>query len=157
MLIRQCEEYLVPGTASNQAGWCPSSAVATRQALATLVLGRIESVFYSSPVPKDDGDRLMAARIAGITRRHARARALTGAEEAAALAELVEVAGGRVDLLAMEAGLTIGFHERDGETSVCWQIAQLCIKAGVDTALISSWIEEGRRRAAAVKRPPFAG
>ncbi len=37
------------------------------------------------------------------------------------------------------------------------QIAQLCIKAGAETALISSWIEEGRRRAAAVRQTPFTG
>jgi hypothetical protein len=61
-----------------------------------------------------------------------------------------------VDLLAREAGLAIGFRERDDDALICLQIAQLCIKAGADTALISRWIEEGRRRAAAVKRPPFA-
>jgi len=121
------------------------------------MLERIESVFYNGPMPMGDGDRLTAARIAGITRRYARGRALTGAEEAAALAELAEVADGRVDLLAREAGLAIGFHEREEEASVYLQVAQLCIKAGADTALISTWIEEGRRRAAAASRPPFAG
>jgi hypothetical protein len=62
-----------------------------------------------------------------------------------------------VDLLAEEAGLAIGSHEHDHDAPVYLQIAQLCIKAGADTALVSSWIEEGRRRAAAAKRPPFAG
>jgi hypothetical protein len=37
------------------------------------------------------------------------------------------------------------------------QIAQLCIKAGADTALISRWVEEGRRRVAAARRQPFTG
>ena len=32
------------------------------------------------------------------------------------------------------------------------QMAQLCIKAGADAALISHWIEEGRRRVAAVRQ-----
>jgi hypothetical protein len=35
------------------------------------------------------------------------------------------------------------------------QIAQLCIKAGADTGLISRWLEEGRRRAAAVRKTPL--
>ena len=98
---------------------------------------------------------MTAARIAGITRRHARGRALTGAEEAAALTELAEAADGRVDLLAEEAGLAIGWHEDDRDAPVSLQIAQLSIKAGADTALISCWIEEGRRRAAAARQPPF--
>jgi hypothetical protein len=99
----------------------------------------------------------MAARIAAITRRHARGRALTGVEEAAALAELAEGAHGRVDLLAQEAGLAIGFHGQDVDAQMYLQIAQLCIRAGADIALISRWIEEGRRRAAAVKQAPFTG
>jgi hypothetical protein len=104
-----------------------------------------------------DRDRLTSARIAAITRRHVRGRPPTGAEEAAALAELAEVADGRVDLLAEEAGLAIGFHDQDTDASVYLQIAQLCIKAGADTALISRWIEEGRRRAAVARRQPFTG
>jgi hypothetical protein len=36
-------------------------------------------------------------------------------------------------------------------------IVQLCIKAGADTSLISHWIEEGRRRAAALRQTPFTG
>src|SRR5260370_6758102 len=57
--------------------------------------------------------------------RHARGQALTGAEEAAALAELAEVADGRVDLLTDEADLAIGFHEQDADAPVYLQIAQL--------------------------------
>ena len=102
-------------------------------------------------------DRLTSARIAAITRRHARGRALTGAEEAAALAELAEVAHARVDLLAQEAGLAIGFHGQDVDAPMYLQIAQLCIKAGADTALISRWIDEGRRRAAAARQTPLTG
>ncbi len=104
-----------------------------------------------------DRDRLTSARIAAITRRHVHGRPLTGVEEAAALAELAKVADGRVDLLAEEAGLAIGFHDQDTDAPVYLQIAQLCIKAGADTSLISRWIEEGRRRAAAVRPPPFTG
>ena len=100
---------------------------------------------------------MTSARIAAITRRHVRGRPLTGVEEAAALAELAEVADGRIDLLAEEAGLAIGFHDQDADAPVYLQIAQLCIKAGADTAVISRWIEEGRRRAAAARRRPFTG
>lgn len=112
-------------------------------------------MFYDADVAGANKDRIVAARIAGITRRHARGRALTGAEEAAALVELAVVADGRVDLLAEQAGLAVGFHERDDDAPVYLQIAQLCIKAGADMALISQWIDEGRRRAAAARRPPF--
>jgi hypothetical protein len=66
------------------------------------------------------------------------------------------VADGRIDLLAEEAGLAIGFYDQDTDSPVYLQIAPLCIKAGADTALISRWIEERRRRAAA-RRPPFTG
>ena len=72
---------------------------------------------------------MTAARIAAVTRRHARGRALTGAEETAALTELAEVADGRVDLLAQHAGLTVGFHEHDSDAPIYLQIAQLCIQA----------------------------
>jgi hypothetical protein len=114
-------------------------------------------VFYDAGVVSADSDRMVAARIAGITRRHARGRALTGAEEAAALADLAEVAGGRVDLLAQQAGLAIGFHERDADAPVYLQIAQLCIKAGADMTLISQWIDEGRRRTAETRRSRSPG
>jgi hypothetical protein len=117
----------------------------------------IEFVFYGGSVIGADRDRLTSARIAAITRRHSRGRPLTGIEEAAALAELAEVADGRVDLLAEEAGLAIGFYDQDADAPVYLQIAQLCIKAGADTAVISRWIEEGRRRAAAARWPPFTG
>jgi hypothetical protein len=102
-------------------------------------------------------DRLTSARIAAITRRHARARALTGAEEAAALTELAEVAAGHADLLAEQAGLALGFHEHDIDSPVYLQVAQLCLKAGADTTLISRWIEEGRQRAAVARQIPFTG
>ncbi len=105
-------------------------------------------------VPEPDIGRVTAARIAAVTRRHARGRALTGVEETAALTELAEVAAGRVDLLAQHAGLAVGFHGRDSDAPIYLQIAQLCIQAGADTALIPRWIAEGRRRAAARQFPP---
>jgi len=74
-------------------------------------------------VSQRDEDRLAAAQIAAITRRHAHARALTGVEEAAALAELAEVAAGRADLLAEQAGLALGLHEHDIDSPVHLQAA----------------------------------
>jgi hypothetical protein len=44
----------------------------------------------------------------GVTTRHARRGPLTGELEAAALAELADVADGRVDLLAEHAGVLAG-------------------------------------------------
>jgi hypothetical protein len=35
--------------------------------------------------------------------------------------------------------------------------AQLCRKAGADPAAIEGWIEEGRRRGARARMPPFSG
>jgi len=105
-------------------------------------------------VPGPDRDRVTAARIAAVTGRHARGWALTGAEETAALAELAEVAGGRVDLLTQHADLAVGFRERDSDAPICLQIAQLCIQAGAGTALIPRWIADGRCRAAAARQFP---
>jgi hypothetical protein len=76
----------------------------------------------------------------------------TGAEEVAALAE---VADGRIDLLAVGAALAIGFNDQDADAPVYLQIAQQRIKASADTAVILRWVEEGRRRAGAARRPPF--
>jgi hypothetical protein len=104
-------------------------------------------------VPEPDIDQVTAARIA-VTRRHARTRALTGAEQMAALTELAKAADGRVDLLAQHAGLTVGLHENDSDAPIYLQIAQLCIQAGADTALMPRWIAEGRRRAAAAQQLP---
>jgi hypothetical protein len=108
-------------------------------------------------MPGRDRDRLIIAQIAGVTRKHARWRPLTEAEETAALAELAEVADGRVDLLAEEAGVTLGAHEDDPDPALHLQVAQLCIRAGADTALISRWIEVGRQRAAAARQVPYTG
>lgn len=88
------------------------------------------------------------ALIAAVTRRHARGGPLTPARQATALAELAEVADGRVDLLAEYAGLAMSTDEDDPGAPVCRRIAQLCIMAGADMALIDRWIEEGRCRGA---------
>jgi hypothetical protein len=79
-----------------------------------------------------------------------------GDEIAAAAAELREVAGGRPDLLAEEAGILLGFHEGGLKEPRARCAAQLLIAAGADESLIPAWIEEGRRRAGLRRHPPFS-
>ena len=96
------------------------------------------------------------ARLSGITNRHARWRELTGAETAAAVAELQEVASGRGDLLAEVAGVLIGAREGDLDEPKAKAAAELCRLAGADENLIPQWVEEGRRRAESRRLPPFS-
>lgn len=49
---------------------------------------------------RPQADRILVAQLTGEARHHARWRELTAAEEAAAVAELRELASGRADLLA---------------------------------------------------------
>ena len=102
-------------------------------------------------------DRLLIAEIWGEARRRARWRELSSDEEAAAVAELRELAGGRADLLAEVAGVLEGTREGEPGEPLARQAAALCRKAGADPAAIPVWIEEGRRRRAAARQPPFSG
>ena len=60
---------------------------------------------------RPEADRILVARISGPARRNVRWRELTEVEEAAAVADLRELAGGRADLLAEVAGLEEGSAE----------------------------------------------
>lgn len=102
------------------------------------------------------GDRILVARIAGTARRHARWRELTVPEEAAAVAELRELAAGRADLLAEVAGIEEGASEGQLSERLARQAAGLCRKAGADPEAIPAWIEMGRERRANAGRPPFS-
>jgi hypothetical protein len=104
-----------------------------------------------------DAERILTARITGTATRYARARLLTTAEEAEALASLTELAAGRTDLLAQVAGLALGFSEGTWDEPRQRQVAQLLIKAGADQELIPRWIEEGRRRSEAARSVPHTG
>src|SRR5271169_660842 len=95
---------------------------------------------------RPQADRLLVAEIYGEARRHARWRDLTGAEEAAAVTELRELADGRADVLAEAAGVLEGAREGELDEPLARQAAGLCCKAGADP--------EGRREAAAVLRRP---
>src|SRR6516162_6053900 len=104
-----------------------------------------------------DPDRLRYAQIAGAAARHAQGWRLTADEEAVAVAELAEAAAGRADLLAERAGTALGFGEGRPDAARYRQIAELCIAAGADPALIEQWIKVGRERAAAAAAIPYTG
>ena len=64
---------------------------------------------------------------------------------------------GRADLLAEVAGIFEGTSEGEPDEPLARSAARLCRMAGADTGAIPGWIEEGRRRAANARRPPFSG
>ena len=74
-----------------------------------------------------------------------------------AVAELTEAAAGRADLLAERAGTALGFGEGRPDAGRYRQVAELCIAAGADRALIERWIEVGRERAATAAAIPYTG
>ena len=106
-----------------------------------------------SPPP----DRILVAELTGEARHHAKWRDLTEAEEAAAVDALRDLAAGRADLLAQVAGLLEGYAEGELGAPINRQAAGLCRMAGADPDAIPAWIEEGRRRRAAARQPPFSG
>jgi hypothetical protein len=129
--------------------------------IAAVQLAYNVSVFDPGIVNQDrpgaDPDRLLVREITGEARHRARWRPLTEEEEAAALAELRALAGGRADLLAQVAGIFEGTSEGEPDEPLARSAARLCRMAGADTDAIPGWIEEGRRRAANARRPPFSG
>ena len=100
---------------------------------------------------------MLVAEITGEARRHAKWRPLTPEEEAAAVTELRALAAGRSDLLAEVAGIYEGTSEGELDEPLARCAARLCRQAGADEALIPQWADEGRRRAAAARVPPFSG
>ena len=101
-------------------------------------------------------DQLTVARLTGAAWRHASGREPTGAQTAAAVRELREIAGGRGDLLAEVAGLLIGYYRRTAEERKARAAAYYCIAAGAGLDLIPRWIETGCSRAAAARLIPPA-
>jgi hypothetical protein len=104
-----------------------------------------------------EADRLLYATLAGTAARHAGPGTLTPEQEAAAVAELREIAGHRPDLLAHRAGTAIGFGQSQYDAVVYRLIAELCVKAGADPAQIPGWIEVGRQRAELARQVPYTG
>jgi hypothetical protein len=107
--------------------------------------------------PGADPGRLLVAEITGEARHRARWRPLTDEEEAAVLAELRALAAGRADLLAQVAGIFEGTSEGEPDEPLARSAARLCRMAGADASAVPGWIEEGRRRSANARRPPFSG
>ena len=106
---------------------------------------------------RPQADRILVAQLMGEAQHHTKWRELTGAEHAAAVAGLRELAAGRADLLAEVAGILEGFHEGELREPLARQAAQLCRDAGADPAQIPAWIDVGRQRAAQARQPPFSG
>jgi hypothetical protein len=102
-------------------------------------------------------DRLIVARLDGVLWRHARWHEPTQQETDAAVAELREVAGGRLELLAEAAGILLGFHDGGLDEPRAKAAAAFCVAAGADESLIPQWAQEGRRRAEMRRKPPFSG
>jgi hypothetical protein len=100
---------------------------------------------------------MLVAQIQGAAARHASGWQLTELEEAAAVADVTGAAAGRPDLLAECAGTALGFGESQQDSVRYRKIAELCIAAGADQALMGPWIEIGRQRAEAAKAVPHTG
>ncbi len=105
---------------------------------------------------RPQADCILVAQLTGEVRHHAKWRELSEAEEAAAVADLRELAEGRADLLAEVAGILEGASEGELGEPLARQAAGLCRKAGADPEAIAAWIEEGRRRRANAGPPPFS-
>jgi hypothetical protein len=103
-----------------------------------------------------DSDRLLTARLMGVVKRHAPWREPTQDETNAAVPELREIAGDRPDLIAEVAGILLGASEGQLDEPRSKAAASFCIAAGADESLIPGWIEEGRRRIAIRRKPPFS-
>jgi hypothetical protein len=106
---------------------------------------------------RSQADRIVVAQLTGEARFRSRWRDLTGDEEAAAVASLRELAGGRADLLAEVAGIFEGTSEGEMDEPLTRQAAGLCRKAGADPEAIPGWVAEGRRRREAARKPPYSG
>ena len=106
--------------------------------------------------PAREADQLTVARLTGAAWRHAPGREPSGAETAAAVRELREIAGGRGDLLAEVAGLLIGYYRRTADELRARAAAYYCITAGAGLELIPRWIDVGCSRAAAARLIPPA-
>ncbi len=122
----------------------------------------IELTFYHIPMADLDLDRDIAAQIFGAAARHAHGWQLTAEEKAAAIADLRQAAAGRADLLGEHAGVALGFGEGRPDAARYRQVAELCLAAGADQALMECWIKVARQRAAvraAASRtsPPLEG
>src|SRR5260370_37874324 len=77
-----------------------------------------------------NADRILVAQLTSEARHRAKWRPLTEHEEAAALAELRALAGGRADRLAQVAGIFEGTSEGEPDEPLARSAARLCRMAG---------------------------
>jgi hypothetical protein len=108
----------------------------------------IERKFYYGSMEDPDLDRAIATQIFAVAARHAHGQQLTAREEAVAIADLRQAAAGRADLLGEHAGVALGFGESRPDAARYRQVAELCLAAGADQALMECWIKIARQRAA---------
>ena len=97
----------------------------------------------------DAGDRLITARISGVTARHTPLSGAYPNGEDAAIAEVRAVAQGRADLLAQFAGTYLGLSVAEVVDQLAAQkVAQaaLAARAGADMDLVGRWIPVGVTR-----------
>ena len=92
---------------------------------------------------RPQADRILVAKISGEAKHHATWRELTADEEAAAVAALRGLAGGRADLRAEVCGVMEGASEGELREPLARQAAELCRKAGAGPEAIPRWITEG--------------
>lgn len=106
----------------------------------------LERVFYSSRMRALDTDEQMLDQIADVCRWYAVAGPPTGQRQAAALAELAHITGGRTDLLAQYAGRSLARQGSSPDNAARERAAHLCIAAGADMGLIERRRRESRPR-----------
>jgi hypothetical protein len=109
----------------------------------------LEYEFYSYFMSSLASDHLLVTPIIAPTTSCAPGWRLTAEEEATAVAELKQAAAGWAALLAECAGLALGYGGHQLDAARYRNIAELCVAAGVDQALVEAWIEVGRQRASA--------
>jgi hypothetical protein len=98
-----------------------------------------------------DPERIITARLAGTSARYVSREPL---DVDAAVAELREIAQGRGDLVAEQAGIILGTAERDARDGIWPQRAlqaALILAAGADLTRLTEWIAEGERRAQRIR------
>ena len=109
----------------------------------------LEYKFYSCLMSSLAPDRPLVTPIIAPTTPSTPGWRLTAEEEATAVAELKQACAGWAALLAECASLALGYGEHQLDAARYRHIAELCVAAGVDQALVEAWIEVGRQRASA--------
>ena len=110
--------------------------------------GRVGVKMASPTTERERSPESGGARFADLRRSGAERPGRPAVREAATVAELRELAGGRLDLLAEVAGIFEGASEGQLDEPLARCAADLCRKAGAGETLIPQWVAEGKRSAA---------